>query len=457
LKAIEPLQSLLASRDERANLRKKIALTKMPSVSLSLNVPGLPKSNTITQRFFNICLKDLIFFLQGNRISIDNKNALYQTDRAGDFFIAPFSATKESLTEIKQMCETFEERHPYGRFLDVDVTDSVGNPVSSGKVKLCFFCHQKPASVCRRENAHDLNELRQFMFSRMEEFCRHHRESETCRKLASLALKAIFYEISLTPKPGLVDKFSNGSHTDMNFQTFIDSSVAISAYFTDLVHAGFAFDATNLTQALSIIRNIGLRMETDMFASTQNVNTQKGLIFVMGISLFACGYLFATQDRFKTERFRKIVKQICKDLTNKELANQNQREKSHGEMVYTRYAVSGARGEAEKGFPMVFDFGLPELLKRKELNDEVLQKAFLSIAAHNDDTNIIYRRNPEILDNFKKLSGAVLKRYNPDNYNKLMDYCTKENISPGGSADLLAVTIFIFFLIRSGDEHELVF
>jgi holo-ACP synthase/triphosphoribosyl-dephospho-CoA synthase len=455
LKAIEPLQSLLASRDERANLRKKISLTKMPSVSLSLNVPGFPKSNTIVQRFFNICLKDLKFFLKANLISIHNEDAIYQKDMAGDFFIAPFSVTQLSLIEIKQICETFEERHPLGRFLDVDLTDSEGNPVSSGKAKLCFFCQQKPAIVCRHENAHDLNELRIFMFSKMSAFCHHHRESEICRKLSSLALKAILYEISLTPKPGLVDKFSNGSHTDMNFQTFIDSSVAISAYFADLIHEGFAFHENDLTKALPIVRNIGLRMETAMFDSTQNVNTQKGLIFLMGISLFACGYLLAVQDRFEIERFRKIIEQICKDLTYKELENPKQRRKTHGEDMYSRYAVSGARGEAESGFPMVFDVGLPELLKYRDLNDEALQRALLSIAAHNNDTNILYRRSLDVLENFKMLSGNALNQYNPESFSKLMDYCAKENISPGGSADLLAVTIFIYLLIKSGTEPEL--
>jgi holo-ACP synthase/triphosphoribosyl-dephospho-CoA synthase len=449
LKVIEPLQSLLASKDERAKLRKKIALTKMPSVSLSLNVPGLPKSNKITQKFFNICVTDLKFFLQANRISVDNENALHQEDIAGDFFIAPFSAMHLSFTEIKQLCETFEERHSCGRFLDVDITDDMGNPVSSGKAKLCFFCNQKPATVCRRENSHDLNELREFMFSKMEEFCQHHHEAKICRSISSMALKAIFYEISLTPKPGLVDKFSNGSHTDMNYQTFIDSSVAISAYFTDLVRAGLDFDENDLTKALPVIRNIGLRMETAMFSSTQNINTQKGLIFLMGISLFACGYLFAMQGSFKTKRFREIVKQICRDLSYKELENPNQWKKSHGELAYAKYAVTGARGEAENGFPMVFDFGLPVLLKSRELNDESLQRAFLTIAANNNDTNILYRSNPDVLGNFKKLSGNLLKKNNQENYNKLINYCKKENISPGGSADLLALAIFIYFLNKS--------
>jgi holo-ACP synthase/triphosphoribosyl-dephospho-CoA synthase len=453
-KNIEILQSLLASREERAGLRKKIALAEMPSVSLSLNVPGFPKSSAITQKFFEICLKDLIFFLQANRIQVDHDSAISRTDMAGEFFIAPFSAGQESLTEIKELSEAFEEQHPLGRFLDVDITDITGIPVSSGKAKLCFFCRQQPAVVCMRENTHNADELREFMFSKMSAFCLQHRENEICRHLSSLALKAILYEIALTPKPGLVDKINNGCHNDMNFRTFLDSSVVISTYFTDLVYAGFAFHQTDLSRALPVIRNLGLRMETDMFAGTQNVNTQKGLIFLLGISLFACGYLFAGQEHFESERFREIVKQICRDLAGKELSQHDLKNKTHGETIYSRYAVPGARGEAEKGFPMVFEFGLPELLRCKELTDEAMQRAFLSIAANNPDTNIIWRSGPEVLENFRILANNALRHYNPENYGKLMSYCVKENISPGGSADLLAVTLFIYFLIKSDRELE---
>jgi len=223
-----------------------MAFAKMPSVSLSLNVPGFPKSNPVTLQFFNLCLEDLNYFLQANRLSIDLACALQQTDGAGNFFIAPVLATPLSITDMKKVCETFEERHPLGRFVDVDLTDGEGNPVSSGKAKPCFFCHQKPADVCRHENAHDLNELRSFMFSEMEAFCYRRRENRLCRKISSLALKAILYEISLTPKPGLVDKFSNGSHADMNFRP----SSILPLLFRPILPIWFVKDLPSLQMTL---------------------------------------------------------------------------------------------------------------------------------------------------------------------------------------------------------------
>jgi holo-ACP synthase / triphosphoribosyl-dephospho-CoA synthase len=455
LKTSDPLQSLLASKEERADQRRQIARKGLPSVSLSLNVPGFPKSNAVTRQFFGICLQDLNFFLKANRLSIISEDEMTKTDAAGEFFIAPLSGAVKSLTRIKQLFEDFEESHPLGRFLDVDLTDMSGNPVSSGKAKLCFFCRQKPADVCRRDHTHDLNGLRQFMFSEMVRFCNQYREHEVCRKISSMALKAILYEISLTPKPGLIDKFSNGSHDDMNFLTFIDSTAAIAAYFADIVQKGFSYSPGDPANALPLIRDIGLRMENDMFACTGKVNTQKGLIFLMGIALFACGCHFAEHEKFDAVNFREIVKRICSNITRDELEHQNKQEKTHGEIVFDRYAVAGARGEAEKGFPLVFDAGLPELQAGKELHDEDLLRAFLSIASRNHDTNILYRKGLDVLEDFKNLSGEILLHFDRENFGKLMAYCKTENISPGGSADLLALTIFIHFVIKAGNGLEL--
>jgi holo-ACP synthase/triphosphoribosyl-dephospho-CoA synthase len=238
----------------------------------------------------------------------------------------------------------------------------------------------------------------------------------------------------------------------MNYNTFITSTAAISGYFNDLVQAGFAFAENDMTTALPVIRNIGLRMEKSMFESTNNVNTQKGIIFLMGLSLFSSGYLFAHEDEFESEKFRTIMKDICRDLTNRELENPQRPPVTHGEQIFHKLEFAGARGEAENGFPMVFDYGLPELLKFNELNDHVLLRAFLAIAANNNDTNILYRSSMDVLNQFRKLSQTAL---NTDNLDPLADFCMKQRISPGGSADLLAVSIYLYLLIKQSGNKEL--
>jgi len=442
----------LEAREQRAFLKKEIAQKGFPGVSLSLNVPGFPKSNSTVKAFFDLVLHDLKYTLKAHLVEIHHQDAIEICDAAGDFFIVPCSKGTKALPDLKQVCEDFEVNHPLGRFIDVDLNDGLGNTVSSGKSKLCFYCNEKPAIECRRENAHDHDQLRSFMFSKMAEYCRKEREAAIVKRLTSLALNALLYEISLTPKPGLVDKFSNGSHQDMNYQTFIDSSSAISPWFTELVGAGFAFQDSDLTIALPIIRNLGLRMESAMNEATGDVNTQKGIIFLMGLSLFACGKVFSQSDQFEAEQFRSVIREICKDMVSNELIRPFQtnsiQTKSHGESIYHQHGLSGARGEAESGFNTVFEFGLPSLTGVAKLDDEAMIGSFLSIAANNSDTNILYRGGTHALSVFQSLCKTALENFNDQNYSAVFDYCNKENISPGGSADLLAVTIFVWSMMN---------
>jgi holo-ACP synthase/triphosphoribosyl-dephospho-CoA synthase len=450
--AIGPLEEILAARDARSLLRKGFSLHNLPSLSLNLNVPGYPKSNETVSRFFLYCLDDLKVYITAHLIRLDEKQAIHEKDKAGDFYIAPFSTDHHSLIEIKQLCEDFEEKHAWGRFIDVDITDDAGMPVSSGKSKSCFYCNEHPADECRRDQRHDTEEVRAFMFSKMRAFCLKQREITICRNLSALALQSVLTEISLTPKPGLVDKFSNGVHSDMNYNTFINSTSTISVYFNDLAQAGFDFAENDMTKALPVIRNIGLRMEKSMFDSTNQVNTQKGIIFLIGLSLFSSGYLFAHEDDFRIEKFRTIIKDICRGLTNRELEVPQRPPETHGEHIYHKLRISGARGEAENGFPTVFNFGLPELLNFNELNEQALLRAFLALAANNNDTNILYRSNVDVLNHFRELSQTALKT---NNMYPLVDFCMKQRISPGGSADLLAVSIYLYLLIKQNGNNGL--
>jgi holo-ACP synthase/triphosphoribosyl-dephospho-CoA synthase len=446
---IEPLNSILEAREQRGIFKKFLAGKGRASLSFSLNIPGYPKSNSIAKSFFGLCLTDLKYHLKSHLIEIFSEEAIEICDAAGDFFLAPFTGGILSLQEIKQICEDFEERHPLGRFLDVDLNDELGNTVSSGKSKLCFFCKDQPAIECRRSNAHDPELLRSYMFSDMAEYCRIRKESQIVKRLSTFALSAILNEISLTPKPGLVDKFSNGSHSDMDYQTFINSSAAISGWFEELVRAGLHFQQDDLTKALPVIRNIGLQMEAAMYEATGHINTQKGIIFLMGLSLFATGKLYRDGDLFDSDRFRGIVRDICKDLVRKELKINPGIKGSHGEVVFQKFGFSGARGEAESGFETVFEKGLPMLAGMKILNDQSLISCFLAIASTNSDTNILYRCGPEVLTSFQHLCKNALDNFTDANYAAIGEFCRRENISPGGSADLLAVSIFLWLLMNN--------
>ena len=441
---IEPLESILAARDERAVLKQAIARKGYSCVSLSLNVPGYPKSNPVTKTFFELCLTDLKYHLASNLVVVVSEEVIVRCDAAGDYFLAPLAFPSGQPALVKHICELFEMTHPLGRFLDVDVNDQLGENITSGKYKACFFCHEKPAIECRRLGTHDPQQLRGYMFEQMASFCRQQTESQIAKKLSSFALQAILREISLTPKPGLVDKFSNGSHHDMSFQTFVDSSASISVRFEELVLAGFSFDNQDFSTALPLIRKIGLQMEGAMYEATGNVNTQKGIIFLMGLSLFAFGMLYARQERFDPDSFQNLIKNICKDLVRKELVKTIHPAKSHGEEIFLKYGLSGARGEAESGFQTVFDQAWPLLASATELDDTLLTRCFLAMASVSQDTNILFRKGIVVLEEFQRHCKIAFEDFNDENYREVIEYCSKERISPGGSADLLAVSIFIW-------------
>jgi holo-ACP synthase/triphosphoribosyl-dephospho-CoA synthase len=230
----------------------------------------------------------------------------------------------------------------------------------------------------------------------------------------------------------------------MGFLTFIDSTAALSPWFEALVRLGFSFQEPDLTKALPAIREIGLRMETEMFEATGNINTQKGIIFLMGLSLFACGKIFSQGDHFDRKEFQSLVREICKDIVLHELSNISQNSLSHGEMIFLKHGYSGARGEAESGFQTVFESGLPWLEGVEFPDDKAMTRCLLSVAAINNDSNILYRRGPEVLSVFQKLCHQAAVDFNEANYEAVAEFCRIENISPGGSADLLAISIFVW-------------
>ena len=202
-------------------------------------------------------------------------------------------------------------------------------------------------------------------------------------------------------------------------------------------------------EVLPKIRKIGLQAEKDMLLATNGVNTQKGLIFIMGISLFAYSYLYGKKQKLTHKNFRNTIKKITKNIVNNELKNSKPNGKTHGEKVFEKYKNAGIRYEVEKAFPVVFETTVPFFkmnLKKEtfhnqnELN-EILKTGLLKIMAVNNDTNVLYRSNPKILEKIKKLSNQSIN--NDRMYKKLCKFCDKHNVSPGGSADLLALSVFI--------------
>ncbi len=454
------IAEILNAKDERAEARNKIASKRLISLSLTLNIPGVPKSNDLINRFFLSSLADLKRFLLSYRIVINEDEEIVNKDAAGDFYLVPIYDTSTSAKAIKEITESFEEDHSLGRLLDVDITDENGNPISSGKAKTCYFCNEHPAVYCMRMQTHEYAAMRECIEKDLTEFLELKRKDRVCKDLSAFALKALLHEVSLSPKPGLVDRFSSGSHTDMDYATFLNSSAVLAVYFKEIAEFGFSFSSHNGRDALPKLRQIGLQMEEDMFGETKGVNTHKGAIFLLGFSLFVSANKIKNKS-FSYDSFVDQIKELNGSLVEKELGKKlHPKGKTHGEVCFEKFGEKGKgiRGEMEAGLPCVFKHAMPALNScfdnlKLESNSSIrfgLTKALLSLIAHNNDSNILYRRGERILEELKDLSQQAFDVYGTnlfnDKYLILMNFCRQNRISPGGSADLLAVSYFIYMV-----------
>lgn len=274
--------------------------------------------------------------------------------------------------------------------------------------------------------------------------------NEISLDIANMASKAMIYEVSCFPSPGLVSPVSMGAHKDMNYYTFIDSTFAINKYF--ILFADEGSKDFELTEIFSNIKKIGIQAERAMFNSTNNINTHKGMIFLMGICVTAASYAIHNKKKFC--EINKIIKEMCKDIIKNDFKDLNKKEElSHGEKLYITYGIEGVRGEAKKGIPLVFDYSLKVFEDNYKLssNDRLIH-TLLGIMQYCDDSTIIHRRGIEGLNYTKRVAkeiidlGGMNTELGREAINKLNDDFIDKNISPGGSADLLGVTIFLYWV-----------
>jgi holo-ACP synthase/triphosphoribosyl-dephospho-CoA synthase len=464
------VKDILRAKEIRAKERLKMAGKGDCSISLTLNIPGLPKSNEFIHSFYQESLSDLKRFLCSYRILIDTDREINRLDAAGDFYLVPLTNQDISAIQLKELCEQFESEHAVGRLLDVDVTDEMGNPVSSGKAKNCYFCNQHPAAYCMRMKTHEYADMRKVIEQDLTNFLEDRRKNRLCKDLSAFALKALLHELALSPKPGLVDRFSQGSHSDMDFTTFLNSSAVISVYFRDIAEFGFDFSSRNSKDALPKLRQIGLQMEEDMFRETNGVNTHKGAIFLLGFSLFSVAYLIKKRN-FYYLSFVHLIKELNNDLVEQELGkNLYPNKKTHGEECFEKFGDKGKgiRGEIQAGLPCVFNHAIPVLtpyFENSKMETDAfvrqgLTKALLILIAHNKDSNILYRKGEKVLEKLQNLALQAFQASGEEafqsSYQKLIDYCRETNISPGGSADLLAVSYFIFLVNKKYNSKAIV-
>ncbi len=274
------------------------------------------------------------------------------------------------------------------------------------------------------------------------------------KEVAKLATKALLYEVSISPKAGLVSRLSNGSHKDMNFYTFIDSALSLDNYFSECYIYGQKNDFYS-PNFFKNLRDLGKKAEKEMYQATDGINTHKGTIFSMGIIISVLASYLKEVDKIDLKVLSNKIKNMCSPLLN-ELENTNDFS-TYGEKAFKNYHLTGARGLALSGYNIVLLDGinkLKEFTKILDFETSCILLLFYYISML-DDTNIVNRVNFETLKEvqilcknlYEENSKSLSKEKIRNEMSKLNDIFIEKNISAGGSADLLILTIFIHFLI----------
>ena len=269
--------------------------------------------------------------------------------------------------------------------------------------------------------------------------------------VSTAAYTALIKEVELTPKPGLVDRFNNGSHRDMNLATFYASAKAIAPWFSVFFRLGLAESAIPSADFLPHLRADGLACERAMFRATQGVNTHKGSIFSLGLLCAAAGRLLGAGQVVDAGSICQEVATMCAGLVGAELAPKHEAQTA-GELLFQKYRMTGARGEAASGFATVRQYSLGvflAMLGQGVSEEHALHEALLHLLAYNPDTNVVARGGMAGLDFVKAYARGLLAMQGvapPTRVTQLScfnDALVARNLSPGGSADLLAVTWFL--------------
>ena len=123
-----------------------------------------------------------------------------------------------------------------------------------------------------------------------------------------------------------------------------------------------------------------------------------------------------------------------------------------GQKLYLQYGITGVRGQIEVGLPAVRKVGLPTLregLRRGLTLNEAGSATLLALITADTDTNLIARSNRETqLATVEKLRALLAENPYPskETIEALDADFIRQNLSPGGSADLLAICYLLYFL-----------
>ena len=441
------LIDMLDARERRAFRQQKLLSThQSPMICFTMNIAGPIKNSALIRKGFEL----------GNRylkeqLQIAHMDCLYYEEINEATGNEAYYVIQSDPLLIKKLTSDLEDESELGRLFDMDVIHPNGEKVDRTELGLsprrCLICGG-PAKECARSRTHTVEQLQertlQILTKAMEDF--------QAKKAASLACRALLYEVCTTPKPGLVDRSNSGSHQDMDVFTFMSSASALWPYFETCTRIGMSTAKLPAPETFLRLRSAGKKAEANMFSATDGVNTHKGAIFSVGILCASLGRLPEEQWKIPDKVLLECAA-MTKGLVEHDFAGLTEENAyTVGQKLYLHHQITGIRGQMEDGLPAVRDAGLPVLkeglARGLSLNDAGCA-ALLSLMVSATDTNLIARSNLATQQKtVEQLKELLAKTPYPDRQTleELDRKFIEKNLSPGGSADLLAITYLLYFL-----------
>ena len=448
------LPEMLAGRERRQALQK-VMQDRHPGtlVCFTMNIAGPVKVFPLSEEAFLQAEDKIRTLLWRNGFSVLD----VKEETRPDGWEAYFSVTGEARA-VKSALLELEEKEPAGRLYDIDVLYPDGTKVSREEMGLppraCLICG-KPTASCARSRAHTVAELQDRTADLLIRSLKRSRMSSYM--IGRLCRLAMLLEVYTTPKPGLVDRNNNGAHRDMDVKLFELSTETLEPFFVEFAVTGRELYEEAPEDILRCIRPIGIRAERAMLAATGGVNTHKGMIFSLGILATAAGYCIARSGRrpVSLDGILKTAGGIAAPAWKHDFRNMALEEyhiPTAGEKQFRQYGIGGIRKEAADGFPSVVQHAWPILanaLDREIDWNQAGAMALLSLIANVTDTNMVKRSSVEEAESLRERVKAMLEDPAGVTESQVLELdqeFIRNNISPGGCADLLALTYFLYEL-----------
>jgi triphosphoribosyl-dephospho-CoA synthase len=265
--------------------------------------------------------------------------------------------------------------------------------------------------------------------------------------LAREAVRALYRELVLEPKPGLVSLRDAGSHDDMDAALFLRSLFALRHYFRQAAEAGAD------GRPFDHLRALGQAAERRMLRATGGVNTHRGAVFLLGLLCAAGGGLRAEGRPLSPAALRGwLLRHHGIALARHAAALRAAPANSHGQRAARALGLRSASEEAALGWPTLFEVTLPALRSARAASAPAraarVQALFATIARL-DDTNLVHRGGAEGLRFARDAAARFIDQggvFGDDwlpRARAVHQAFVARRLSPGGAADLLGAACWI--------------